>query len=84
MERTVQVEALRRHSHYVGTLVSQLTDTLTQLSQVLSAPGPPAAETAGLLAQCAALESTLRVETDLLLHRLRFFVEDTQSGPEAP
>ena len=83
MDRTVQVEVLRRHSHYVGTLVSQLTDTLTQLAQVLSAPGPPAAETAGLLAQCAALESRLRVETDLLVQRLHFFVEDTQPGPDA-
>ena len=83
MDRAVQVEVLRRHSHYVGTLVSQLTDTLTQLAQVLSAPGPPAAETAGLLAQCAALESRLRVETDLLVQRLHFFVEDTQSSPDA-
>ncbi|HKA53993.1 MAG TPA: hypothetical protein VKJ47_10065 [Candidatus Binatia bacterium] len=85
MDGTVQVEVLRRHSEYVGTLVSQLTGTLTHLTQVFSAPpGLMAAETAGLLAQCAELESTLRAETDFLWRRLHFFVEDTKPGPHCP
>jgi len=84
MDGTVQVEVLRRHSEYVGKLVTQLTGTLTHLAHVLSAPSPTAAETAGLLVECAALESTLRVETDFLWRRLHFFVEDTKPGSNFP
>jgi hypothetical protein len=79
------VEVLRRHGEYVGTLVTQLTDKLTQLAQGLStAPGPPAAETANLSVECAELARTLSAETDFLWRRLHFFVEDTQPSPDAP
>ena len=85
MERTVQVEVLRKHSHYVGTLVTQLTDKLTQLAHVLSAPQRPGdAETASLLAECGELASTLGAETDFLRRRLSFFVEDTEPGTHSP
>src|ERR1700704_2751541 len=77
------VEILRRHSQYVGTLVTQLAGSLTHLAHVFSAPRPStAAQTAGLFAECAELASTLGAETDFLLRRLHFFIEDTQSGTD--
>ena len=73
------VEVLRRHGEYVGTLVTQLTDKLTQLAQGLSAPQrPPGTETANLSVECAELARTLSAEIDFLWRRLHFFVEDTQ------
>ena len=85
MDETVHIEVLRQHSEYVGKLVTQLTDKLTQLAQGLSAPQrPPGTETADLLAECAELGRTLSAETDFLWRRLHFFVEDTKSGPHSP
>jgi hypothetical protein len=85
MDGTVQVEVLQRHSHYIGTLVTQLTGKLTQLAQGLSAvQGPPAAESAKLSEECAALARTLSAESDFLWRRLHFFVADTQPRPDAP
>ena len=85
MDGKVQVEVLRKHSEHVGKLVTQLTGKLTHLAHVLSAPqSPPDAETAGLCAECAELESTLRVETDLLWRRLHLFLEDTKPGTDSP
>ena len=85
MDVQVHVEVLRKHSQYVGELVSQLTGKLTHLAHVRSAPQrPPAAETAGLFAECAELASTLGAETDFLRRRLHFFVEDTQPSSDSP
>ena len=80
-----QVEVLRKHSEHVGHLVTQLTGTLTQLAYILGAPPRPAdTEPAGLLAECAELESMLRTETGLLWRRLHLFLEDTQTGHDSP
>jgi len=85
MDVQVQVEVLRRHSEYVGNLVTQLTGKLTQLAHVLSAPQhPPAAQTAGLCAECDQLASALDAETDFLRRRVHFFVEDIQPSPDSP
>ena len=79
------VEVLRKHGEYVGTLVTQLTDKLTQLAQGLSAPQrPPAAQTAGLCAECDQLASALGAETDFLRRRVHFFVEDIATGYDSP
>jgi len=85
MERTGQVEVLRKHSEYVQKLVTQLTDKLTQLAQGFSASqGPPAAETTNLPVECAELARTLSAETDFLWRRLYFFVEDIATGHDSP
>jgi hypothetical protein len=85
MDVTVQVEVLRKHSTHVEKLVTQLTDTLTHLAHVLSAPQRPTdVEAAGLFKECAELESTLRAETGLLWRRLRLFLANTKPGPDSP
>jgi hypothetical protein len=85
MDGAVQVEVLRKHSEYVGNLVTQLTSTLTQLAHVFSAPQSPTdAETAGLSEECVKLASLLRAEADFLWQRLSLFVEARKTGSESP
>jgi hypothetical protein len=85
MDVHVHVTILRLHSEYLARLFTAVSAQLGTLEQTLSEGAAlTAAETGGLLAAVAALQTRLCAEGEMFCHRLHTFVEESRTAQETP